>query len=58
MCMKKPARCSTAQIAENKGNPGPFSSEELTAFADRDCYTFETFASESSVIRNAYYYFY
>lgn len=44
--------------AENTGNLRPFSTGRLTTSSERDCYTFEIFASDSDEIRNACYYYY
>jgi len=46
------------ETAEKTGKPKRFSAERLTTSSERDCYTFEIFASDSDDIRNACYYHY
>jgi hypothetical protein len=46
------------KTAERCGKRGCFSAEEPATFSDPDCYTLQTFASNSREIRSAYYYYY
>jgi len=56
--MKNVSFCARPETAESSGKRTPFSASKPATFAERDCYTFETFARDSREIHTAYYYHY